>query len=119
MGAVLSESDSNSCPRYECLPAASKSMGVLDKNRPLRKHVRSSPRFEPRTAKVEFQVGNDPKYGPSPYVGLTIHGQKESLECMADKDELVLTEANGKEVIMVFDYPMKNPLELPIIAPLS
>ena len=38
---------------------------------------------------------------------------------MADEGELVLTQAKGKDIKIVFDYPMNNPLEIPITALLS
>ena len=85
-----------------------------------KKSVQSKPsRPNKGIVKVEFQVGNDPTYGPSPYVGLTKEGQKASLKAMANKDDLVFIEGIGKDINVVFDYPLQRPTEFPITAPLT
>lgn len=78
-----------------------------------------SSRPKKRVVNVDFQVGNDRTYGPSPYVGLTIEGQKASLKSMANKDDLVLIEGEGKVINVVFDYPLRRPTEFPMKAPLT
>tara|TARA_B100000513_G_scaffold128064_1_gene56995 strand:- start:12 stop:611 length:600 start_codon:yes stop_codon:yes gene_type:complete len=102
--------------RGECLQriaVAKTSNGVQKKS------ASKQSRSKQRIVKVKFQVGNDPTHGPSPYVGLTIEGQKASLKEMANKDEIVLMEGEGKDINVVFDYPLQRPAEFVLTAPLT
>jgi hypothetical protein len=38
---------------------------------------------------------------------------------MANKDDLVLIEGEGKDINVVFDYPLQRPTQFPITAPLT
>ena len=58
----------------------------------LRTHVRSSPRFKPRTQCITFPIKRPE--GDTGYVGLTIEGQKDALKYMSEPDKKVLVADN-------------------------
>ena len=58
---------------------------------------------------MTFQV-DDPEFddGPSPYVGLTIEGQRRALRYLRNPKEKILQYLSDDGATLVIDYPLRN-----------